>query len=56
MVKKNRGYDKDFCLKNLIEGVMFMNLDVFLRFFLFLSQTMLVLVKIICRFGISVKN
>jgi len=34
-MKKKRGDDKDFCLKNLIEGVMFLNLDVFLGFFYF---------------------
>jgi len=35
-MKKKRGDDKDFCLKNLIEGVMFLNLDVFFRvFFIF---------------------
>ena len=55
-MKKNRGDDKDFCLKNLIEGVMFLNLDVFFKVFLFLSRTMLVLVKIIRSFGISIKN
>ena len=31
-MKKNRGDDKDFCLKNLIEGVMFLNLDVYFIF------------------------
>jgi len=35
-VKKNQGVDKDFCLKNLIEGDMFLNLDVFFKvFFIF---------------------